>query len=279
MRREQKLQWQSWIVLAAVAPWCVIAVAWHTTSCWEVTTQVGLGISAAFTWIVWRARAATPPAALLGGLICATLALAPLGSRPLRALPALVAVFALTFAATRFGRGRKQAMGLAEDKQGRDSAQVAANLGIAGLSAAAALSFSSLGFRLGSYYAVMVVASLAEATADTLSSELGEVIGGRPFLITTLQRVAPGTDGGVSLSGTLAGAGGALVVVLIAAVSLGLNQKSALCAGLGGIGGLFFDSLLGATLERRGWLNNDAVNFLSTLAAAGLAWILFTGLG
>jgi uncharacterized membrane protein len=41
------------------------------------------------------------------------------------------------------------------------------------------------------------------------------------------------------------------------------------CAG--GVFGLFFDSLLGATLERRGWLNNDAVNFLSTASAAGFA--------
>jgi uncharacterized membrane protein len=41
------------------------------------------------------------------------------------------------------------------------------------------------------------------------------------------------------------------------------------CAGA--VFGLFFDSLLGATLERRGWLNNDAVNFLSTASAAGFA--------
>jgi uncharacterized membrane protein len=41
------------------------------------------------------------------------------------------------------------------------------------------------------------------------------------------------------------------------------------CAG--GIFGLFFDSLLGATLERIGWLNNDAVNFLSTASAASFA--------
>ena len=40
---------------------------------------------------------------------------------------------------------------------------------------------------------------------------------------------------------------------------------------LAGIFGLFFDSLLGATLERRGWINNDAVNFLSTLSAAMFA--------
>jgi uncharacterized membrane protein len=46
------------------------------------------------------------------------------------------------------------------------------------------------------------------------------------------------------------------------------------CAG--GIFGLFFDSLLGATLERRGWLNNDAVNFLSTASAAGFAMGVLT---
>jgi uncharacterized membrane protein len=40
------------------------------------------------------------------------------------------------------------------------------------------------------------------------------------------------------------------------------------------VSGLFVDSLLGATIERRGWLNNDAVNFLSTLAAALMAILL-----
>ncbi len=60
-------------------------------------------------------------------------------------------------------------------------------------------------------------------------------------------------------------------MVLVAVPTLGLSLSGALCAGLGAIGGLFVDSLLGATAERRGWLNNDAVNFLSTFAAAVLA--------
>jgi len=42
-------------------------------------------------------------------------------------------------------------------------------------------------------------------------------------------------------------------------------------SGLGAVFGLLFDSVLGATLERRGWLNNDGVNFLSTASAAGFA--------
>jgi uncharacterized membrane protein len=48
---------------------------------------------------------------------------------------------------------------------------------------------------------------------------------------------------------------------------------------LGGVFGLLFDSLLGATLERMGWLNNDSVNFLSTASSsaitlAGLAFLV-----
>jgi uncharacterized membrane protein len=46
----------------------------------------------------------------------------------------------------------------------------------------------------------------------------------------------------------------------------------------GGVFGLFFDSLLGATFERRGWLNNDMVNFLSTAGAAAFAFAVMASL-
>jgi uncharacterized protein (TIGR00297 family) len=277
-----KLLWQSWLVLAAVAPWCAIAALRHAVAAWSGATQAGLGISLGLAFLVWLTRAATPLAALMGGLITAVLWLAPLGSsglsswseggRPYHsALPPLLALFLLTFSATRFGRGKKQRLGVAEDKRGRNAAQVAANLGVAGLGAAVALIYP----LPGALYAVAVVAALAEATADTLASEVGEVLGGPPLLLTTLRRVTPGTDGAISLAGTVAGMSGAVVLVLVAVSTLELSVYGAASAVVGSIGGLFADSLLGATAERRGWLNNDAVNFLSTLAASVIAIVVF----
>jgi uncharacterized protein (TIGR00297 family) len=277
-----KLGWQSRLVLIAVAPLCAVATLRYSVAAWSGGTQTGLVISLALALLVWLAGAATPLAALTGGLITAVLSLAPLslsglfpwseaGSRSAAwyhsALPPLLALFLLTFSATRFGRATKQHLGIAEDRRGRNAAQVAANLGIAGLAAAAAL------VRLlpGAWCAVVVVAALAEATADTMASELGKVLGGPPLLLTTGRRVAPGSNGAVSVAGTLAGTSGAVVVVLVAVFSLGLSHDGALSAGVGAIGGLFVDSLLGATAERRGWLNNDAVNFVSTVAASLLA--------
>ncbi len=263
------MRWQSWLVLAAVVPWCTIAALRHAITAWTTTTQIALAISLGFALLVFLARAATPLAALTGGVITAVLTLAPLRASGTSswyhsALPPLLALFLVTFAATRFGRGKKQRLGVAEDSHGRKAAQVAANLGVAGLGAAAALSHP----LPGTCYAVVVAASLAEATADTLASELGEVLGGDPLMLTTLRSVPPGTDGAISLAGTLAGTGGAILLVFVAAFTLGLGTRDALCAGLGAFAGLFVDSLLGATAERRGWLNNDAVNFLSTLSAA-----------
>jgi uncharacterized protein (TIGR00297 family) len=271
MEREddRRLRWQSWLVLTAVAPLCALATLRYAVAAWNGRTQTGLVISLALALLVWLAGAATPLAALTGGVITAVLSLAPLS--PHSALPPLLALFLLTFSATRFGRAKKQRLGVGEDGRGRNAAQVAANLGIAGLAAAAAL-----GHLLpGAWCVVVVVASLAEATADTVASELGEVLGGEPLLLTTGRRVAPGSNGAVSVAGTVAGTSGAVVVVLVALFTLELSPHGALSAWVGAIGGLFVDSLLGATAERRGWLNNDAVNFVSTVAASVIAIVVF----
>jgi uncharacterized membrane protein len=54
-----------------------------------------------------------------------------------------------------------------------------------------------------------------------------------------------------------------------------LGPGATLTAFGAGVCGLFFDSFLGATVERRGWIGNDLVNFISTLFAAIFAAVVF----
>ena len=273
--RSPALRWQSRLLLivtivsvsfSLVFPW--IVALWRSSLA-SRTVLTGAAIGGAFGLLVWLLRAATPPAAVTGALLTLEFYLAAPGRRTL--LWPLLALFLLTFAATRFGRARKEELNVAEERKGRTAAQVVANLGVAAMvsiplgAAHLMVIFSSLGIRP---FLIASIASLAEATADTLSSELGEVLGGEPILLTTLRRVPAGTDGAISLAGTLAGCAGAAVIALIAMAALPLSLPEVLIAFAAGVFGLFFDSLLGATLERRGWLNNDAVNFLSTCAAA-----------
>lgn len=263
------LHWQSQLILLLVLPLIGVFVLLELIQLWPVSSVpvVALAIGAAFAVLVWMLRAATPAASLTGGLFTMSLYLWTPGWRTL--LWSLLALFLLTFAATRFGRRHKEKLGTAEGKRGRSASQVAANLGVA---VVAGIPLSArhvwLGIYPGRVALIAAIASLSEATADTLSSELGQVLGGEPRLVTTLRRVPTGTDGAISLIGTLAGAVGATIVTAVAAIVFHLTPLESGIAVAGGILGLFIDSLLGATLERCGWLNNDAVNAVSTLAAA-----------
>ena len=109
---------------------------------------------------------------------------------------------------------------------------------------------------------------MAEAAADTVSSEIGQAIGGVPCLITNWKPAAAGTDGALTFAGTAAGIGAAIAVSLTGIVPW---PFAPICAA-SGILGMFADSLLGATLERRRFMDNNAVNFSSTAIAALIAF-------
>jgi uncharacterized protein (TIGR00297 family) len=117
------------------------------------------------------------------------------------------------------------------------------------------------------------IAALAEAAADTASSEIGQASGGPVRLLTTWRTVPAGTDGGISVRGTIAGVVAASIVVAIGGIRHALMPHGAVTL-ISACAGLFFDSLLGSTVERRGWIGNDIVNFSSTLFAALLATAL-----
>jgi uncharacterized protein (TIGR00297 family) len=279
-----KLQWQSKTILLLVFPFVgadvVLETRWWATQMPLVAVWT-LGLSALLGLVAFKLRSATAGAGLGGAAITASLMFATVSFPYLpwrTGLIPVVVLLVLAALATRVGRKRKESLGTAESKRGRAASQVAANLGVAALVSNGLMlswmvkqtwlpetkAFPAAAFCLG-------LAALAEAAADTVSSELGQVLSGHPRMITTFRRAEPGVDGAISVSGTAAGiVAGGLVAASGAWALNGGWVTLALCWSAG-VFGLFFDSLLGATLERRGWINNDAVNFLSTASAAGVA--------
>ena len=222
-------------------------------------TLSALGITTAFALLAWYARGVNISGALAGSVIAFILA-----AREITMFCLLLAVFAVTLAATRLGARRKQQLRTAEAADGRSASQVMANLGVAGLIAALA----------PAGWTVLALAALAEAAADTSSSEIGLAFSGKTVLITTWKPVPAGMDGGISLHGTAAALIAAASLALAGKISglVGAHQAAAIVYA--GFLGALVDSLLGALLERRGYLNNDLVNLLSTAAAVAIAWVL-----
>lgn len=223
-------------------------------------------VTAAFAITGWFVRGVNQAGATAGGAIAFALFVA--GGWRLFAV--LFLLFAITAVATRFGQRRKARLGLAEAPAGRDAGQVMANLGVAGSMAALAVLFPNR------CWIAMLVAVLAEVAADTVSSEVGEAIGGEPVLVVSFERVAPGTDGAISLTGTLAGTAAAAAITTAAylAGAVLITPGELALVLVAAIAGTLLDSLLGATLERAGGIGNNAVNLLSTAATAALAWLL-----
>ena len=279
-----RLAWQSKLVLLLVVPFVAIDVLLQSHFFVQTLPHVAvwtLGLSVLLGLAVLKLRAATPAGAAAGVILTASLMFSTV-TFPYQpwntALVPVLAVSLLAYFATRMGRAQKERLGTAEERHGRAASQVAANLGVAALVLTQNFQswlIDSHWFSRGTLAPVPIfavgLAGLAEAAADTVSSEIGQVLGGRPRMITTLRTADPGVDGAISIAGTLAGIAAGVIVALAGTLALRGDASLFWISTAGAIFGLLFDSLLGATLERRGWLNNDAVNFISTGSAAGFA--------
>jgi uncharacterized protein (TIGR00297 family) len=187
----------------------------------------------------------------------------------------LLAFHFMGAAVTRTGYKEKAKKRVAQKKRSLDN--VLAN----GLFPAVAAALSSTVSSQGILFFVAYVSTIAAAAADTVSSEIGQLSRTKPRLITTFEEVETGTNGGVSMLGTLSGLGAAILISLFAVF---LNVKDVPFQSLfipvtaAGFAGTTIDSFLGATLEQRGIMGNDMVNLISIGSGFAISIAIYSAL-
>lgn len=251
---------------------------------------VALAAAGAVSAIAFRSRLLSP-----GGAVAATIVGAAAVLAGTRWIVLLLFFFTTASALSRWrGAEREQLLGaLIEKGSQRDAMQVLANGAVFALAAF----LSTVAFSSG--WDAAGIGAIAAATADTWGTEVGTVAGGEPRSILNGRKVPPGTSGGITIAGTLAGFLGAVVTALLARL---LDWPTpAYAVVLGGITGTLVDSLLGATVQERRWCSscnalterrvhscgtftvqrggirgcdNDIVNLLSIMAGAAVTWTL-----
>ena len=192
--------------------------------------------------------------------------------------------FLVGSAVTRIGQAEKEAAGIAEKRSGArgpenvwGSALTALLCALGILVCTAFYSADSSRQIVGLLLLVKLlslgyVASLSTKLSDTCASEVGKAYGKRTFLITTLKPVPRGTEGAVSLEGTIAGIVASIALALVGwAVGLILPVGIGYCIFAAFVA-TNVESVIGATLQTRfSWLTNEVVNFLNTLIGAIVA--------
>ncbi|HEY9879529.1 MAG TPA: TIGR00297 family protein [Leptolyngbyaceae cyanobacterium] len=193
-----------------------------------------------------------------------------------RGYAVVMVYFLVGSAVTRIGMARKEAAGIAEKRSGMRGPENVWGSALAGtLCALGILWLRSLSGDGSAWIDLLVlgyVASFSTKLSDTTASEVGKAYGKHTFLITTLKPVPPGTEGAVSLEGTLAGVAAAALIALLG-WALGLISPLFIFICLvAAFIATNLESVIGATLQSRwDWLTNELVNVINTVLGASIA--------
>jgi uncharacterized protein (TIGR00297 family) len=185
-----------------------------------------------------------------------------------RGFALLFVFFVLGTACTKIGYTKKSILGIAQEKGGRRGARNA----IANTGAGVLFAFLAVATPHPALFALAFTAAFATAAADTVSSEIGQAFGRTTYLITSFKRVPAGTDGAVSLEGTLAGIVASTIPAAFAAATALISWHGAAVVVVAAFIGTTLESYLGATRTGGNVIDNDVINLANTLAG-GLAAI------
>ncbi|MDQ3283736.1 MAG: DUF92 domain-containing protein [Acidobacteriota bacterium] len=250
------------LIVAAIHPIVPYAV-WPHTIPWLI-------VNAVLAFAGYLARSVNFSGALGGAILGAILILG--AGWPLYV--ALLAFFVIGTATTKLGYSRKANAGLAQEEGGaRGFSHAFSNVGVAAI---CAIATSRMGRTADGDWLLplmMGIASLATAAADTTASEIGQLIGRRAFLPLTLRRVPVGTEGAISIEGTLAGLLGGFAVafagVRAASSTFAIMLTITLCAFVGS----YLESIAGSWNRKRiKPIPNGVLNFFNTAAGALLLY-------
>jgi uncharacterized protein (TIGR00297 family) len=175
-------------------------------------------------------------------------------------------------AATRLGHVRKARRGIAQEHGGARGWRSAWANGA--VPAALAVLAPLAPPDLRGLCVLAFAGAVATAAADTCSSEVGKAYGRRTVRVTDLKRVPPGTEGGVSLEGTLGGLAGASLVAIVGAAAGLVGGTAAITAAAAGLAGSLAESVIGGAAARRGGMDDHVLNGVNTAIGAAIAVVL-----
>jgi uncharacterized protein (TIGR00297 family) len=256
------------IAVPAAAAFTLWSVSLMTRDAWERGSEAvfasllpALAVNGIAAWAGWRARAVS----LAGAVVGAVIGVLIFACSGWAGWCILLAAFLSAAVSSRLGWKRKLLLGIAEERGGRRGpGNAIANCGVAAVAALLAVLTPHRQAAL-----LVLVAALSAGASDTVASEIGKAWGRRTFLVTRFSEVKPGTSGAVSLEGTAAGLVSAFALAALA-LAVGLIHVGFIWfIVVGATVGSLVESVLGATLEAPGILNNDLLNFINT-AVAGL---------
>jgi uncharacterized protein (TIGR00297 family) len=247
---------QSWLELSLNNPWLL---------------GIGLNTILMLVAIIAPKKLLTP-----AGLIHAwALGVMIWGTLGWRGYGVVMFYFLVGSAVTRIGMAEKEAEGIAEKRGGARGPENVWGSAFAGTICALGVAATSLNLVAPEWKSILLlgyVASFATKLSDTTASEIGKAYGKRTFLITTLQPVPRGTEGAISLEGTLAGIVGGLLIAVVAYTLHLIGASGVVICAIAAFVATNAESVIGATLQSKfDWLTNELVNVINTIIGAGVA--------